>query len=181
MVFMSTGSKEYNNKMLQENLSLLRKEFKVRNTRPSSLPTIAIFVVHTPDYCNLNCNFCYFKYGYGPQGGTDPEKFNDYYKAMEPLFPYLEVVRFECGEPLFHPFIKDCYLNFLKGNYAGKPEIVTNGTLLDDFWIETIIKRFLRMNISLNAAKPETYTKITRQPYTVFKRLIRNISELVNL
>jgi len=173
---------ERNKQLFWDNLGVLEKDFKKKSLRLHSLPVMASFALHTAsNYCNVNCKFCYFRFGGGPIGITNPKNFKFYFKALKPLFPYVEFMRFEYGEPLFHKFIKECYIKFLNGNYVGKPEIITNGTLLDKFWIKTIAKRFGRIQLSINAANPKTYMKLTGLPYRVHKKLIDDICKLVEL
>ncbi len=112
--------------------------------------------------CNLHCNHCYLNLhneDYRKTISTTRvlEAVEDARKHMS-----LDFVQVIGGEPLL--FAKNALVTLLKGIHdIGIPviEIFTNGTLIDDFYINIFKKLNINIALSIYGKSPETHDSIT--------------------
>ncbi|MCK9596409.1 radical SAM protein [Candidatus Pacearchaeota archaeon] len=81
------------------------------------------------------------------------------------------------GEPLLNPGLKDFLLRLNNNNIAAG--LITNGSLLNDELIETIVKTCRWVGVSVDAGTPDTYIKVKGiKNSNLFDVVIRNIEKL---
>ena len=132
--------------------------------------------------CNLNCNFCSYKYG-----NYSSDQMLDFYVQdkldKEITYRFLSEMRERGvkalewtggGEPTLHPDWKDI-ISFAK-DLEYEQALVTNGTLLDDEGID-LIRDFEWVRFSIDAAFRETYKKIKGKD--MFDKAINNLESLI--
>jgi uncharacterized protein len=133
-----------------------------------SAAAIAQFILKVASRCNLNCNYCYV---YNKADST--------WKQRPPLMSRavfeqsLERIRSHClftgqeyaniifhgGEPcLVGPAVFDEWCAMARARLAGIAKacfsLQTNGTLIDDAWIEVLRRRRVQVGISMDGPKP---------------------------
>lgn len=126
--------------------------------------------------CNLNCVMCYKKHHSQTEATLSLETLGKLMKeSKDNKLPSL--ILGLGSETLIYENIEDAIDAINKGEimdiFFG-----TNGVLLNDEIIEKIIKnKISRVEISIDAATPETYNKVRRVP--VFEKVEENINKLV--
>jgi MoaA/NifB/PqqE/SkfB family radical SAM enzyme len=157
----------------EENFALARREHDDGKTRVDSTPPL--LTIESTSICNLRCVMC----PHGVGGVERPKHMPEELIALlaEPLAAAREAQLHGIGEPLASPafwraldselFHPDCVLN-----------INTNLTLLNDRRLAALLgaKPRLRLNVSLDAATPQTYARIRGAD---FDEVIGNIRRLV--
>lgn len=108
-----------------------------------------LLVIRTPDFCQLNCRYCFRQYNEKFQKFLyKPEQINDLLNH----FPQVEAISFLGGEPLiFYNFIRQVIL--LTHNRIKKYYITTNSLLLNEEMIYLFTKYHCQINISLDGPK----------------------------
>jgi radical SAM protein with 4Fe4S-binding SPASM domain len=139
-----------------------------------SKPIIIQFSTGTK--CNLKCVFCIDREGTAAKSHKDLS-FNDFLRLSEPLTLASTVQLYGWGEPFVNPDYEQMF-NYITQNLAGiAVYISTNGILLNHKWIQKLVSYGnCNINISLNAATPETYSLIMKG--NNFKEVINNIKNL---
>jgi len=123
-------------------------------------------------HCNVRCVMCY-QTSFSRDLAM-PEVI--YAEHLRPLYPHVKTVKLQGGEPTVMRNCKQFCL--LAREYPQlKVAITTNGINLNDFWLETLVKQGRYVNISLNAAHPESYGKIVK--HGNFAKAVNNIKRLV--
>ncbi|MCM2266908.1 MAG: radical SAM protein [Elusimicrobiales bacterium] len=136
----------------QANLELNDREFAAKLERLESLPVKLGAVLTTR--CNLRCIMC----------ARHPSELDLAPAAaakLPPLFPFLQDVNWQGGEPFFYPGFREL-LDKAAEHAQLRQHIVTNGTLIDAAWAKAIVGARARLIISIDAATPATYEKIRR-------------------
>jgi radical SAM protein with 4Fe4S-binding SPASM domain len=132
--------------------------------------------VPTGDRCNLRCIFCTDR---NPSTAryTD-QTFEGFLRFVEPVDKASLVQLYGWGEPFVNRVYEKMF-DYVTSRFAGaRIYISTNGVLLSGDRVERILAYGkCLINISLNAATPETYVAITG--YDRFNRVVRNIRELI--
>jgi radical SAM protein with 4Fe4S-binding SPASM domain len=132
--------------------------------------------VPTGERCNLKCTFC-----------TDRNerfcKYEDltlrrFLRFKAPLIRASRVQLYGWGEPFVNPEYGRIFDYVIK-NFPGiRIHISSNGTLLTDRWIKKLLRYDkCLINISLNAATPETYAKVMGR--SLFERVIGNLRNMM--
>lgn len=138
--------------LFSDNMELNGRELAQRKERLGSFPVKLGAVLTTR--CNLRCIMC----ARHPSDLTLEEEAAD---KLKPLFPYLEDVNWQGGEP----FLAPCFRGLLS-SAAEHPQlrqhIVTNGTLIDRDWARLIVAARARLIISIDSVVPATYENIRR-------------------
>ena len=126
--------------------------------------------------CNHRCVFCAYDYiGYDP-GAMDGDKLVSLMHEMGSLGVKSVHLAGE-GEPLLHKQIVEA-IN--AGNDAGLDfGITTNGTLINDRFIQDALSQVTWMKVSMNAGTSETYTQIHRCKSGDFEKVITNLKRTV--
>lgn len=120
--------------------------------------------------CNQRCRMCYQA---DFRRELDPDII---YKKLLPVYPYLEEIILQGGEPTA---IADTW-PFLKFAVGVNPRIrfslLTNGVLFDRTWTDFFLRHGKSVNFSLNASGPETYEKVSRTRH--WPQIITNLEAL---
>ncbi|OGR41437.1 MAG: hypothetical protein A2X35_10540 [Elusimicrobia bacterium GWA2_61_42] len=150
----------------ESNLELNDREFAEKRERLESFP-VKLGVVLTTR-CNLRCIMC----------ARHPSELTLDDRAaakLKTLFPYLSDLNWQGGEPFLAPAFKGL-LEEAAAYPRLRQHIVTNGTLIDKAWAQTIVAARARLIISIDAATPATYEKIRRPGK--FETLLRAVDFL---
>lgn len=154
------------------NILLNTYEYKTKPTIITSMP-IDVFLPLVA-YCNAHCLFCKYCNDY------------KYYLPVENLYFFKDIIKFvknfgfNCyGEPLLHPDFDSITYEIKKLlDPRATTYLVTNGILLQKR-MDSVKKYCDSINISLNAATPETHAKLMRVNKSYFYNIIEAIKELV--
>lgn len=146
------------------NKKICRELIKSKATFIESKPIkMQINLSHT---CNIRCVMCQLK----------PFKLSqETLEECRQYYPYLSHIDFTGGEPLLSSI--DETLLVINRYPHIKMGVVTNGTLLGDVWIDTIIKHFEWIIISINGTCRETHEKVNRG--SKWDNVFNNIQKLI--
>jgi MoaA/NifB/PqqE/SkfB family radical SAM enzyme len=158
---------------------LCRKEFTAVQDEYGRRDSIVPYfpkdlTIETTTDCNLNCVMCWRHSG----GILDRKHLPT--EQLEQLVPYLRQAQFiqlhGCGEPLLSPaFWRALELIGTDSKETKCVSINTNGLLLNKDNIERLINSPLEnINVSLDAATPNTYRRIRGADFNVLLNNIRN-------
>jgi MoaA/NifB/PqqE/SkfB family radical SAM enzyme len=115
-----------------------------------------MYVYLIPSFmCNMRHVFCY-------QTSFAPTRLSDriLYGRLLPLYPRIAVLRLHGGEITIIPGMKE-YIAWLKRSYpAMRVNVVTNGQLFNEEWVDLARKHSLLVNLSLNATSAEATARI---------------------
>ncbi|MBL7201806.1 MAG: radical SAM protein [Anaerolineae bacterium] len=131
--------------------------------------------VPTGNRCNLRCIFCTDR---GPAAHYSDLTFEGFLRYTEPLESAALVQLYGWGEPFVNPDYERMF-DHVARHYAGtRIYISTNGILLSDRWIDKVLSYGkCLINVSLNAATRETYTRVTG--VDAFRRVVDNVRRLM--
>jgi len=156
-------------------LGIQRLSFAIANDFSFSIPPSII--LEPTNACNMRCITCRKK-------SIRPENtgFMDIYSAIDLLKEiggYLNSILLNgFGEPLLHPQFCD-FISFLHANLPRvKVNFFTNGILLSDKIIESIISNEVyEVIISLDSATEETYRRIRGDDFSLLLQSIRKLND----
>jgi radical SAM protein with 4Fe4S-binding SPASM domain len=133
--------------------------------------------VPTGNRCNLRCIFCTDRSSSSPTKYTDLT-FDQFLKFTEPLDGALLTQLYGWGEPLVNPDYERMF-DYVAEHFPGtRIYISTNGVLLTDKWVDKLLTYGkCLVNVSLNAATPETYAQVTQN--NLFPRVVDNVRHLM--
>ncbi len=158
------------------NYSLYQKELRERPLVMKSHPTG--IEIEMTNRCNLACTQCLRSLGLKPYklGDMDP----DNYKKILDQFPYVMNISLNgFGEPMMYAHFFDIVAYTRKERPWAKIGIYSNGGLIDEEKAYRMMDCGLtELNISIDAAKPETYRRVRRggklpDLHDNIKRLVR--------
>lgn len=133
-----------------------------------------VLTIESTTRCNFRCVMCLKGAGLVENRAEDfPEEWVD--QVVSVASQCITVVLHGCGEPMLSP----AFWRFLRSLPAGRPVVVFNSnlSLLDDEKINLILAAPIRaINISMDAATPETYRKIRNAD---FERTVANVRKLI--
>lgn len=126
--------------------------------------------------CNIRHTFCF-------QSTFEADRLPDevLYERLRPLYEKTDRMRLIGGETLVIPGIKE-YVVWLTDNYPHLHlELVTNGILLDEDWVELALARPLTFQVSLNTLSEDIAALIIRGPAARKhqRRLLENLGRLI--
>ena len=135
-----------------------------------------IVQIPTGTKCNLKCVFCTDREGKASENYYDLS-FEDFISLSEPIFLSSMLQLYGWGEPFINPEYEKMF-DYVVDNFEGiKFYISTNGSLLNDTWINKLAKyNNSIINISLNASTAATYGSIMKRDK--FEQVMRNIKKL---
>ncbi len=143
-----------------KNYLLYQKEFKEQPLEMKSQPPN--IEIEMTNRCNLACVQCLRSVGLKPYklGDMDPEN----YKRILAQFPYAMHISLNgFGEPTMYRHFFDIVAYTRQERPWAKITIYTNGQLIDEAMAQRIIESGLtEVNISIDAARPETYRRVRR-------------------
>ena len=133
--------------------------------------------VPTGDRCNLRCIFCTDRGPSSSASYTDLT-FDRFLRFTGPLDGALLAQLYGWGEPFVNPDYERMF-DYVAGHFGGtRIYISTNGVLLTDRWIDKLLAYGkCLVNVSLNAATPETYARLTQSNH--FHRVVDNVRHLM--
>lgn len=110
-------------------------------------------VIHPSQFCNIRCKFCY-------QNDFSNKIFLDHEVLFEKLIPIYKKTKYMIllgGEPTLIPEMKE-YVKFITEKFPEiNLEMVTNGILLDDDWIDLLLNGGVKTTISLNSSRSDIF------------------------
>lgn len=121
--------------------------------------------------CNLRCKHCIVNSG---DNKTNNMQKGDIIKFLEKIKNYNVTINFTGGEPFFRKDFKDILEFCINNNF--KINIISNGLLLNDTYINIIKKHSISLGISVESFIKEHYEKIRGN--NTFKILIDNLKRL---
>lgn len=155
----------------EANRQLNEREYAARATVLRSRPVS--ISIETSALCNLKCVMCPRT---GPTWDRDGFIGEDILAKIEGFLPFaLHLQLHGVGEPLLSPAFWRM-LDLIRNHGIAFSEVNSNGLLLDDNRIERLVDSDLSLiNISLDAATPETYRRIRGGD---FAKVLDNIRRL---
>ncbi len=131
--------------------------------------------IPTGDRCNLRCVFCTDRSS--SAGVYTNQNFEGFLRFVEPIERAALVQLYGWGEPFANRVYPQMF-DYVAGRFPGtRIYISTNGVLLSEAWVERILAYGkCLVNISLNAATPETYAAISG--FDRFQRVVSNLRRL---
>lgn len=159
----------------ENNLKLQQSELDENKTVLKSFPTrLGILFGNR---CNLKCRMCGNKGLFTRVGIKKPTKFDD--EALNDIisyFPYLERLVLSGGEPLVYRECKEV-VEIAKRYPNIRLKIMTNGNLINDYWINRFCDApFKYIAISMDAATEKTYKSIRIKGN--FNKIISSIKQI---
>lgn len=153
----------------QNNLAEIRQRKSVLRSRPMFLKVLPTL------HCNLRCSMC-FQCNYNTNSLGE-----DIWKEIEQLLPYAHEITFQGGEATIDKDFRDFIdSDVLRSHQNINVSLITNGTVLDEKLFEGLRKvKISYIIVSLNAATPETYARITGKDF--FNRVVSNLHKLSEL
>lgn len=164
---------------IKKNILFNKKEFSEGKIYLSSYPYKG--VLNLTDVCNFRCKFCEIhyvskKYPIQYKNFINVDTLEKYY----PLLSKMKTLAFygATGEPLLNPFFPDIIKFLKKRNPEIWLSINTNGSLLNEKVIKTIIDvGFNDVLVSIHATSKNTYQYLVGGNYD---QLLKNIELLLN-
>ena len=159
----------------KKNYLLSKESFFSRRPIVNCLPLRA--TLQTTDYCNLNCIMCQI-HSQRERHSLKQMSKDDFDKIVQKLFPTLvEVHPTNIGEPLISPWFD--YLCQKSREYGVLLDITSNGTLLTEDKINTILPSLLDIKVSFDGMKKETFERVRRG--ADYNTLVQNIKNFVHI
>jgi len=125
----------------KDNLKLQRQEFKAGKLKLKCNPSQMAIVFGTN--CNLRCKMCGCKGYYTRLGLKKPSRLNQNgLKDAMSYFPYIDLLFLSGGEPLMYKEFKKTVETAAKYPHL-KLKTLTNGNLINDFWIDKFVGKSL--------------------------------------
>ena len=120
----------------EDNLKLQRQEFKAGKLHLKCNPSQMAIVFG--NNCNLRCRMCGCKGYYTRLGIKKTSRLNERgLKDAMTYFPYIDLLFLSGGEPLMYKEFKQTVEVAAKHPNL-KLKVLTNGNLINDFWIEKL-------------------------------------------
>jgi MoaA/NifB/PqqE/SkfB family radical SAM enzyme len=155
-----------------QNREICQRELAAQNTVVESLPTQVS--VETTSICNLRCVMCGHAIGDVKRLKHMP---NDQIESLRPALTVADSVQLHgIGEPTASP----SFWKIMESGYINPDADVnvnSNFTLLNDKKIDTLVNSHLKLslNVSTDAARPDTYAKIRGADLQVVLDNIRKV------
>ncbi len=124
--------------------------------------------------CNVRCVMCYQR-DFSSRHNMPAVIYREH---LKPLYPHLSHVKIQGGEPTIMPNCKD-FAQMARAYPNLRLTLATNGVVLSEFWLETLLEQCSHVNFSINAATPQTYAKVVRLGN--FERALENIGRVLAL
>lgn len=116
-------------------------------------------VIHLGNGCNYNCIYCYSE---GKANGKELTA-NDWTKIIDVAAEMgIKNIGFSGGEPFLNPDF--CFLLSYAAEKVPFINIITNGSLINEEWIQKIKKLDVNIQMMIKFDSPLTYGKHTRRP-----------------
>lgn len=165
----SINSFKFINNLLQ-NLT----EIRTGQIRLKSRPLFLSFA--TPYKCNLKCRMCD-----DVQSQYEKNKHfirDSYYDEVWHYYPYLMQLQTIGGEPFTIKEVRELIRKFDRNKYYFMDfGTITNGTLINDYWAEQIVRKMKWINVSINASTKKTFEWLHRG--ADFEQVLENCRRLI--
>jgi len=148
--------------IVKTNKKLNDEEIRQRKTKLDSF--MRSLIVTLSSHCNLSCIMCEVK----------RVKWDIPQRAIEEiieLFPYLESVSWQGGEPFLLGYFEDIFDQATR--FDLKQTIVTNGILINEKWAEKLVKNNVELTFSIDGITKEVYEHIRER--AKFEDVIRSL------
>lgn len=143
------------------------------NKHLSKLKNIKDLHIEMGYQCNLRCKMCFQKdYSQKMDSKIWQEK-------LLPIYPTLEKIIIQGGEPTVIQDTKKIIDLALKINPSIKFGTMTNGLLFDQYWQNLFVDHGFMVNFSLNAVDKTTYESIQR--HSNYEKVWGNLKNLIAL
>jgi MoaA/NifB/PqqE/SkfB family radical SAM enzyme len=139
-----------NNDTFTSNKALNQEEIREQKSRLDSL--MRSLIVTLSSRCNLGCIMCEVRKGHW----DIPQKTIEEIKS---LFPYLESVSWQGGEPFLLEYFEGIFDEAAKFTNL-KQTIVTNGVLITEEWAEKLAENNVELTFSIDGITKEVYERI---------------------
>lgn len=160
--------KVYFNRLLDE---LSKMQIITTTEEDKTIHSIGFSITHR---CNLSCSHC----SYNALTMNDPEyltteQITSIAEKIISLNPTRIVI--SGGEPLVR---KDFFkiMDFIKKRYSGDLSLMTNGVLIDETNVETLVSYFSSFELSVDGVDEETCSKIRGKD--IFDRVVNSVKVL---
>lgn len=137
-----------------ENKELNNLEVKERKIILESKPMMLNIII--TDQCNLSCIMCR---NTRRSGRNTLDKLA--FRKITELLPYLIRIIWQGGEIFYVDYLKEAFRSLVPYPHITH-EIVTNGLLLDEEWIEILLNLNLNLAFSIDSAAESTYEYIRK-------------------
>lgn len=133
---------------------LFFSETKIR--LPLRKPRIQSLFLHLTNRCNLSCAHCYV----APFGKNIKDLPLETVKDMirQLVSKGGSRVTFSGGEPILYPWLKEA-VDYCQ-ELGVEIRFLTNGTLIDEGWVDYFKNKDIKIQISLDGSKPEIHDRI---------------------
>lgn len=163
-----------------DNLSERRTKFNFESKENKIFPSMVQLMINNT--CNLSCSHCpHSTYIMNENYEKKYMAWNLFKKVVDETSNYSNssIRLFGWGEPLLHPNLSKMVEYINSKNIDSM--LITNGVLLNEQISEQLLKNNLSiLEVSLDAATPETYEKI-RGSKEIFYKVVNNINTFLNL
>jgi radical SAM protein with 4Fe4S-binding SPASM domain len=122
------------------------------------------------EFCNIDCLMC-------DQDHHSTKALDVQLLQTRIDWTRIEDVVFQGGEILAQPGAMDMY-RWLYTTTRLKPNLITNGTLINDEWATHLVRGSTWVAISVNAATRETHERVNRRSH--FDRVVANMQRLID-
>lgn len=145
------------------NKQLNAQEMRQKKTKLDSFMTSLIVTLSSR--CNLGCIMCEVR-------RTNWEIPLNVVEQIASLFPYLETINWQGGEPFFLDYFENLFTRAAAFKNI-KQTIVTNGLLITEGWAEKLVNNNVELTFSIDGVTKEVYEHIRRG--AEFNNVIRNV------
>lgn len=138
--------------------------------------TVSYLRLSVTDRCNLSCMYCVDKKQYIPH--TSILRFEEMERCIAiAINNGISKIRFTGGEPFVRKGFPDFLLRLRKSHPSLDIRVTTNGTFLKPY-IKLIKTAQIKVNLSLDTFKPETFKKITHKD--IHSLVLENLYSLLD-
>ncbi len=123
--------------------------------------------------CNLRCIMCF-------QGNFTQRMAPRIWKeALLPIYPHLQRVPIQGGEPTILKDCRELISLLLSFNPDVEFAMMTNGLMFDEYWRETFVDHGYEVNFSVNGASKAVHEAVNVR--SDFERVMGNLTRLIRL
>lgn len=148
-------------------------------------------IIYTTEYCNMACRYCYA--GSAWRNPLDIKKVNESFSSKIPfLFEFTDQVMsynsfthtrfiFHGGEPLLisPENYENVFRYFREKNYPIEIHVQTNGTLINDDFIDLFRRFDVKIGVSLDGPAPlNDHTRIFKNGKGTFPAVFKNLQKM---
>ena len=134
---------------------------------------ISDLYIEITNKCNCKCTYCYNESGIDKTGYLAKEKYQEVICSAKKL--NIKRINISGGEPFLHPDL----VEFLRINSENGMDtvLITNGTLLDDYPLDSILKYEPLIRISFDSISKKTFCE--RRGVDLYEKKFQGIEKLI--